>query len=160
MGIRTDLLVTEEIAESSDLRATPFEFEKAKRVDGALNSRRRGEGAEEVPSTLAVENYQKNVELAPDQAQPRYNLAIAYVRKQKVDDAIFALKEAERLRADYAWPYFLLGNIYYQQHRFYLTFDQLLRNRRSLLEVKMSHSVRIPNCIRKAGKIDHTSFRT
>jgi len=31
MGIRTDLLVTEEIAESSDLRATPFEFERAKR---------------------------------------------------------------------------------------------------------------------------------
>jgi hypothetical protein len=27
MGIRTDLLVTEEIAESSDLGATPFEFE-------------------------------------------------------------------------------------------------------------------------------------
>jgi hypothetical protein len=27
MGIRKDLLVTEEIAESSDLRATPFEFE-------------------------------------------------------------------------------------------------------------------------------------
>jgi hypothetical protein len=26
-GIRKDLLVTEEIAESSDLRATPFEFE-------------------------------------------------------------------------------------------------------------------------------------
>jgi hypothetical protein len=26
MGIRKDLLVTEEIAESSDLRATPFEF--------------------------------------------------------------------------------------------------------------------------------------
>ena len=27
MGIRKDVLVTEEIAESSDLRATPFEFE-------------------------------------------------------------------------------------------------------------------------------------
>jgi hypothetical protein len=27
MGIRKDLLVTEEIAESSDLRPTPFEFE-------------------------------------------------------------------------------------------------------------------------------------
>jgi hypothetical protein len=29
MGIRKDLLVTEEIAESSDLRATPFEFERS-----------------------------------------------------------------------------------------------------------------------------------
>ena len=37
MGIRTDLLVTEEIAESSDLRATPFEFERAKRVETALS---------------------------------------------------------------------------------------------------------------------------
>src|SRR6202051_4480511 len=37
MGIRTDLLVTEEIAESSDLRATPFEFERAKRVEVALS---------------------------------------------------------------------------------------------------------------------------
>ena len=37
MGIRTDLLVTEEIAESSDLRATPFEFERAKRVEAALS---------------------------------------------------------------------------------------------------------------------------
>src|ERR1700733_11804066 len=37
MGIRKDLLVTEEIAESSDLRATPFEFERAKRVEAALS---------------------------------------------------------------------------------------------------------------------------
>ncbi len=37
MGIRTDLLVTEEIAESSDLGATPFEFERAKRVEAALS---------------------------------------------------------------------------------------------------------------------------
>ena len=37
MGIRTDLLVTEEIAESSDLRATPFEFERARRVEAALS---------------------------------------------------------------------------------------------------------------------------
>src|ERR1700684_2258020 len=37
MGIRTDLLVTEEIAESLDLRATPFEFERAKRVESALS---------------------------------------------------------------------------------------------------------------------------
>ena len=37
MGIRTDLLVTEEIADSSDLRATPFEFERAKRVEAALS---------------------------------------------------------------------------------------------------------------------------
>ena len=37
MGIRTDLLVTEEIAEASDLRATPFEFERAKRVETALS---------------------------------------------------------------------------------------------------------------------------
>ena len=37
MGIRTDLLVTEEIAESLDLRATPFEFERAKRVEAALS---------------------------------------------------------------------------------------------------------------------------
>src|SRR5271163_4165382 len=36
-GIRTDLLVTGEIAESSDLRATPFEFERAKRVEAALS---------------------------------------------------------------------------------------------------------------------------
>ncbi len=36
MGIRTDLLVTEEIAESS-VRATPFEFERAKRVEAALS---------------------------------------------------------------------------------------------------------------------------
>src|ERR1700751_3163109 len=37
MGIRTDLLVTEEIAESSDPRATPFEFERAQRVEAALS---------------------------------------------------------------------------------------------------------------------------
>src|SRR6201988_5411375 len=37
MGMRTDLLVTEEIAEPSDLRATPFEFERAKRVEAALS---------------------------------------------------------------------------------------------------------------------------
>jgi len=37
MGIRSDLLVTEEIAESSDLRATPVEFERARRVEAALS---------------------------------------------------------------------------------------------------------------------------
>src|ERR1700758_853807 len=37
MGIRTDLLVTEEIAEFSDLRANPFEFERAQRVEAALS---------------------------------------------------------------------------------------------------------------------------
>jgi DNA-binding HxlR family transcriptional regulator len=37
MGIRTDLLVTEEIVESSDLMATPFEFERAKRVEAGLS---------------------------------------------------------------------------------------------------------------------------
>src|SRR5271156_3017076 len=37
MGIRTDLLVSEEIAESSDLRATLFEFERATRVEAALS---------------------------------------------------------------------------------------------------------------------------
>jgi DNA-binding HxlR family transcriptional regulator len=37
MGIRTDLLVTEEIVESSDLSAAPFEFERAKRVEAALS---------------------------------------------------------------------------------------------------------------------------
>jgi Flp pilus assembly protein TadD len=78
-------------------------------------------------STLAIENYRKAVELAPGQAQLRYNLAIAYVRVQQVDDAISALQEAEQLRADYASPYFLLGRIYYQQHRLYLAFDQLFK---------------------------------
>ena len=37
MGIRTDLLVTEEIVDSSVLRASPFEFERAKRVEAALS---------------------------------------------------------------------------------------------------------------------------
>src|SRR6202789_2388878 len=37
MGIRTDLLATEEIAESSDFKATPFEFERAKRVEALLS---------------------------------------------------------------------------------------------------------------------------
>jgi DNA-binding HxlR family transcriptional regulator len=37
MGIRTDLLVTEEILDSSELRATPFEFERARRVEAALS---------------------------------------------------------------------------------------------------------------------------
>jgi tetratricopeptide (TPR) repeat protein len=78
-------------------------------------------------SASALENYQKAVELAPDQAQPRYNLAIAYVRVQKADDAISALQEAERLRPDYASPYFLLGKVYYQQHRLYLAYDQLFK---------------------------------
>ena len=37
MGIRTDLLATEENVDSSDFSATPFEFEKAKRVEAALS---------------------------------------------------------------------------------------------------------------------------
>ena len=37
MGIRKDLLVTEEIGESSDLGATPFEFERAKSAEAALS---------------------------------------------------------------------------------------------------------------------------
>jgi hypothetical protein len=67
------------------------------------------------------------VELAPNQAQVRYNLAIAYIRAQKLDNAISTLQETERLRDDYASPYFLLGKIYYERHRFYLAFDQLFK---------------------------------
>jgi DNA-binding HxlR family transcriptional regulator len=37
MGKRTNLLATEEILHSSELRATPSEFEKAKRVEAALS---------------------------------------------------------------------------------------------------------------------------
>ena len=37
MGIQRDLLVAEEIAESSDLGATPFEFQRVKRVEAALS---------------------------------------------------------------------------------------------------------------------------
>ena len=37
MGIRTNLLVTVENAESSDLKATPFELERARRVEATLS---------------------------------------------------------------------------------------------------------------------------
>jgi tetratricopeptide (TPR) repeat protein len=76
---------------------------------------------------LALQHYQKSVDLAPDQGQPRYNLAITYVRLKKIDEAISALKEAERLKPDYASPYFLLGKIYYSQQKYYLAFDQLFQ---------------------------------
>lgn len=76
---------------------------------------------------LALQDYQKAVELGPDEAQPRYNLAITYVRLKKIDDAIAALGEAERLKPGYASPYFLLGRIYYDQSRLYLAFDQLFQ---------------------------------
>lgn len=76
---------------------------------------------------LALQHYQKAVSLAPDQAQPRYNLAITYVRLKRIDEAISALKEAESLRPEYASPFFLLGRIYYGQQRFYLAFDQLFQ---------------------------------
>lgn len=76
---------------------------------------------------LALQHYQKSVDLAPDQGQPRYNLAITYVRLKKIDEAISALKEAERLKPDYASPYFLLGKIYYSQRKYYLAFDQLFQ---------------------------------
>jgi tetratricopeptide (TPR) repeat protein len=76
---------------------------------------------------LALQHYQKSVTLAPDQAQPRYNLAITYVRLKRIDEAISSLKEAESLRPEYASPYFLLGKIYYGQQKFYLAFDQLFQ---------------------------------
>jgi DNA-binding HxlR family transcriptional regulator len=36
MGKRTDLLATEELVDSSELRASPSEFERARRVEAAL----------------------------------------------------------------------------------------------------------------------------
>lgn len=76
---------------------------------------------------LALEEYQKAVSLSPDKGQPRYNLAITYFRMQKVDEAVSALQEAERLEPAYASPYFMLGKIYYGQKKFYLAFDQLFQ---------------------------------
>jgi len=76
---------------------------------------------------LALKNYQEAVTLAPDRGQPRYNLAITYVRLQRLDEAISALKDAERVQPEYASPYFLLGEVYYQQKRFYLAADQLFQ---------------------------------
>ena len=78
-------------------------------------------------SDLALKHYGKAVSLAPNQGQPRYNLAIAYVRLKKVDDAIKTLKECEQVEPGYASPYFLLGNIYYGQKKYYLAFDQLFQ---------------------------------
>jgi tetratricopeptide (TPR) repeat protein len=76
---------------------------------------------------LALQQYEKAVAIAPNQAQPRYNLAVTYLRLKRTDDSISALKEAERLRPEYPSPYFLLGNVYYRQKRFYLAFDQLFQ---------------------------------
>jgi hypothetical protein len=44
-GIRKDLLVTEEIAESSDLRATPFEFEVEQERDAIPDERNEPDNA-------------------------------------------------------------------------------------------------------------------
>jgi tetratricopeptide (TPR) repeat protein len=73
----------------------------------------------------AVQNYQRAANLAPGQARLQYNLGIAYLRMQKVDEGIAALKDSEKLKPDYASPYFLLGNLYYEQKKYYLASDQL-----------------------------------
>jgi len=75
----------------------------------------------------AIQNYQKAVNLAPDQARLQYNLGIAYLRMKKVDEGIAALKGAEKLKPNYASPYFLLGNFYYEQKKYYLASDQFLQ---------------------------------
>ena len=75
----------------------------------------------------AVENYQRAANLAPGQARLQYNLGIAYLRMQKVNEGIEALKGAEKLKPDYASPYFLLGNVYYEQKKYYLASDQFLQ---------------------------------
>jgi tetratricopeptide (TPR) repeat protein len=77
--------------------------------------------------SLALRLYQKAVNIAPDQGQPHYNVAVTFVRLKRIDEAIAELKEAQRLRPEYASPYFLLGKIYHGQQKFYLAFDQLFR---------------------------------
>jgi len=77
--------------------------------------------------SLAIQHFQQAADLAPDKGQPRYNLAITYLRMQKSNEAISALLEAEALQPSYASPYFLLGKIYFGQKKFYLAFDQLFQ---------------------------------
>lgn len=65
--------------------------------------------------------------MAPDRGQPRYNLAITYLRLKRVDETIAMLKECEQIEPGYASPYFLLGNLFYGQKKYYLAFDQLFQ---------------------------------
>jgi Flp pilus assembly protein TadD len=129
---------------------------------------------------LALKNYQKAVNLAPGRGQPRYNLAITYVRLQRVDEAISALKDAERLQPEYASPYFLLGKIYYEQKRFYLAADQLFQatklekggarfdQAKKLIDVqivvdekldKNSMASHMSYCLARAGSISPEEYR-
>ncbi len=78
-------------------------------------------------SDQAIGFYKKAIGAAPEDGQPHFNLAIAYLRLNRVDDSISELREAERLSPKYASPYFVLGNLSYRQGKLFVAWDQLFQ---------------------------------
>lgn len=67
--------------------------------------------------SVAVAQFARAVDLRPDCSGCFYNLAIAYVKLERYDDAETAFKQVTTLTPDYAAAYYGLATIYSRQQR-------------------------------------------
>ncbi len=65
--------------------------------------------------TAAIESFQKAVDKFPENIEANYNLAICYLRLEKVDEAINLLEKLVNLRHDLPEVYLALGESYFKK---------------------------------------------
>jgi tetratricopeptide (TPR) repeat protein len=68
--------------------------------------------------------YDKAEGIAPQRGNIQYAKAITNLRLNKTDEAVAALRKAERLEPKYPSPYWLLGGVYYSQGKLLLAGEQ------------------------------------
>ena len=64
---------------------------------------------------LAIEAYQRGLEIADWSAEAHNNLGVLYSQKGLIDSAMYEFREAIKLDPDYASPYYNLAKLYFYQ---------------------------------------------
>ena len=87
-------------------------------------------------SSKALEQFLKALEFYPDDPFLHYDLALAYVDKRQFDTAELHLKEAIRLKPDYASAYNYLGVLYFRKGKVDLAIESYQKALANLLWTK------------------------
>ncbi|MGB9596540.1 MAG: tetratricopeptide repeat protein [Candidatus Poribacteria bacterium] len=87
---------------------------------------------------LAIEAYQKGLEIADWSAEAHNNLGVLYSQKGWTDKAIYEFRTAIKLDPDYASPYYNLAKIYFYQRN-----DEIIRDFQLWIDEASGNSAKI-----------------
>lgn len=102
---------------------------------------------------IAVENYEKAIEINPDYAKAYYNLAGAFEEQNKYDKAVQAYKKSISLEPENPQAHNNLGNVYKDLEKYtdaIHSYEQALRNQPDYIEAYYS----LGSTLQDIGKLD------